>query len=1234
MSPSLITKSLDAGKDIASHAMLLPDGIRFSAKTTRRDWTEEILAEIRGFYREFTDPGGGAKVNLQGIVFETNAGGRLPVDKYIAATLAERDALLAGTKTTDAVAHERGLNAKYLGTLFKTLSQPLTDVRGSLLLDGIRARWRTAKPDAAPALVAEIAEWQKALWKFSSVGHIGKLNGPKGWMETVNPLASRQELKLKISPPADAKEVALYLAASDAGDGNENDFVVWQEPRFVAPGRPPLLLRDVREVCREQTLRRAKIIGTATKALAAAAEASAAKQKIDVAELARKHGIDAEILDAWLNLLGIAATGPVRLTGHFAKPLPASPTYDFIKGWGVPETPSIVANSSDTHVRIPGNMKPHSVAVHPSPKLQAAVGWRSPVNGGVSVEAAVTRAHPECGNGIVWTLELRRGAVRQRLGSAALTDSKEKKVGPFENLTLHAGDVIALLIDPRDANHSCDLTAVDLTIKSSGDKAQTWNLAADVSPNVLAGNPHADSFGNADVWHFFIEPVGAAGATAPVIPAGSLLARWQLAGAMEKAQLAEDIQKLLASGPPAGKDNPDAALYRQLVSLGGPLLSGIKATAGASPAPGNKPDANSEWGLDPASFGRHPNGQAREAGSLCVRAPSLIEIRVPAELVAGCEFVTTGMLDKETGAEGSVQLQALTTKPTRESGLLPSGTTVSQANETWTSNNQRIAYAAPIIVNDGSQARKRIEAAFDDFRQIFPAALCYTKIVPVDEVVTLTLFYREDHQLARLMLDDAQKAKLDRLWNELHFVTQDALTLVDAFEQIYQFSTQDADPKVWDPMREPVKQHAAEFRQLLVATRPKHVEAALRFAERAYRRPLTMPETEELRSLYNKLLAQELPHENAIRLLLARVLVAPAFLYRSEKPVPGTKPGPVDDWELANRLSYFLWSSMPDAELRDTAASGKLHEPEKLAAQTRRMLRDPRVRHMAIEFGCSWLHIHGFDELGEKSERHFPTFAALRGPMYEESIRFFTDFFQSDRPVLNILDADYTFLNEALAAHYGIPNVSGADWRRVDGVKKFSRGGILGQATTLAKQSGASRTSPILRGNWVAEALLGDKLPKPPKDVPTLPEDEATEKLTVRELTQKHSSDARCATCHKRIDPFGFSLEAFDAIGRKRDKDLGARPIETHAKTMDGAEFDGIDGLRNYLLTTRRDAFLRQFCRKLLGYALGRAVMLSDEPLLKEMQERLKADGGHIGVIVEKIVLSPQFRNIRGNEQE
>jgi hypothetical protein len=728
----------------------------------------------------------------------------------------------------------------------------------------------------------------------------------------------------------------------------------------------------------------------------------------------------------------------------------------------------------------------------------------------------------------------------------------------------------------------------------------------------LAGNPHADRFGNADVWHFYTESV-AAGNAGFVIPAGSVLDRWLGADdSAAKKDLAEGLQKLLTAGPPADAKSPDAILFRQLASLGGPLFARTKPRAGASSAPpkGDKQPP----GLDPALFGKHPDGSPIDPASLCVQAPSLIEIRLPADLFAGAELVTTGTLHPQTGAEGSVQLQATTKAPPAADGLRPD---------------------LPVVVNDGSAARKRWERSFEDFRRWFPAALCYSKIVPVDEVVTLTLFHREDEPLCRLFLDEKEKARLDALWEELHFVSHDALTLVDAFNQLMEYATQDGDPKLFEPFRKPIHERAAAFRKQLIDTEPRHLDAVLDFATRAYRRPLSDDESKQLRGLYRTLRDKGLPHDEAVRLTLARVLVAPAFLYRLEKPAPGADPAPVSDWELASRLSYFLWSSLPDAELRDAAAAGRLREPDVLTAQARRMLRDGRVRRLSTEFACQWLHVYGFDALDEKSERHFPTFAALRGDMYEESIRFFTDLFQRDASVLSILDADHTFVNEVLARHYGIPDVIGPEWRRVDGVRKYGRGGVLGLAATLAAQSGASRTSPILRGNWVYEVLLGERLPRPPKDVPRLPEDEtATEGLTVRQLVEKHTSDARCAVCHARIDPFGHALEGFDAIGRRRDKDLANRPIDARTKLKDGIEIDGADGLRQYLLTKRRDDVLRQFCRKLLGFALGRSVRLSDEPLLDEMQQQLEKNGYRFSAAVEPIVRSRQFREVRGNRPE
>ncbi|MSU28261.1 MAG: DUF1592 domain-containing protein, partial [Pedosphaera sp.] len=637
-------------------------------------------------------------------------------------------------------------------------------------------------------------------------------------------------------------------------------------------------------------------------------------------------------------------------------------------------------------------------------------------------------------------------------------------------------------------------------------------------------------------------------------------------------------------------------------------------------------------GLDPALFGKHPNGSALPAANLCVRAPSLLEVRLPADLVEGCEFVATATLHRETGAEGSVQMQVLTTKPTNASGLAAGAAKELGGKSTWSDGERPVGSDTPILVTDGGAARKRIEAALDQFRQLFPAALCYTKIVPVDEVVTLTLYYREDDQLRRLLLDDTQAAELERLWAELHFVSHSPLKLVDAFEQLWQYATQDADPSAFTPMREPIKQRAEAFRKELLAAEPKQLEGVVNFAERAWRRPFKSAERDELHTLYRKLRAQELPHDTALRMTLARVFVAPGFLYKFEQPALGKAQSPVSNTELATRLSYFLWSSAPDAELAALAAAGKLRNPEVLAAQTRRMLADARVRRLAIEFGAQWLHTRDLDKLDEKSERHFPTFTAVRGALNEEPIRFFTDLFQRDGSVLALLDADYTFVNETLAKHYGLTDVNGDEWRRVEGARAQGRGGVLGFGATLAKQSGASRTSPILRGNWLSETLLGERLPRPPKGVPVLPE-EAPAGLTERALIERHSSDPKCAGCHARIDPFGFALERYDAIGRLRTKDAGGLPINSRTRTADGVELDGIDGLRNYLLTKRREAFERQFCRKLLGFALGRSVQLSDQPLLDEMVKRLAANEHRAGTAVEMIVRSRQFREIRNRDQ-
>ncbi len=1225
MSPSLLTKYFDAAKEIANHAMLLPDGIRFSPSTTTRDWSEEKLAAIRAFYARFTERGDGMAVNLQGIKFDTKDSGLLPLEKYLSATLTEREALKARRKTTADVAKQTGLNAKYLDLLWRELNATAP----SLVLDQVRVRWRTAKPEEAGEIARVIREWQQSLWRFTTVGHIGKRDGPTAWQVPVTPLANTRDFKMPLPAPDTNGLVTLYLATSDAGDGSANDLAVWENPRFAAPGRADLPLRHVRSAYAAFNTKREKIFASAADCLAAAEDVNEALDEAALNRLGKQHHVEPYALAAWLNCLGIGSGG-VKIDALITGKLEKLESYDFVKGWSGADALSVLANSSDKEVRVPGRMKAHSIAVHPSPSRRVVIGWRCTAATTLQITGNVQHAHPDCGNGVSWAVELRRAAQRQRLAGGALDKGGKTSFGPIEKISVRPGDFISLSIGPRNGDHSCDLTALEFNLT---DGRHTWNLAKNVSPNILAGNPHADGAGMPDVWHFFSEPDKDDGQ--PPLPAGSLLAKWQTSESKaERRGLAHQLQKLLVSGgEKLPTTSPDAALFRQLISANGPLLAsllreskalGVEIAAKKSP----KRTAATNWGVDSSLFGKADSTNL----NLSVRAPSVVEVKLPAEFVAGCEFVATGTLDKAAGAEGSVQMQVLTTRPSSALGVI-AGTAHAQGDKkTWSDGERPVISDSPILVRDGSAARKRIETELDQFRQLFPAAMCYTKIVPVDEVVTLTLYYREDDHLRRLMLDDAQAAELDKLWAELHYVSQDALKLVDAFEQLWQFATQDADPSAFTPMREPIKQRAEQFKKLLVETQPAHLDGVLKFAELAYRRPLTSGESVELRQLYDKLLREELPHDQAVRLTLARVLVSPAFLYRAEQPAPGSKPAPVNDWELATRLSYFLWSSAPDAELRSVAARGELHQPDVLVQQVRRMLRDPRVRRLATEFACVWLHIHAFDELNEKSERHFPNFTELRGPMYEEAIRFFTDAFQNDASVLSFFDANHTFLNEKLAAFYEIPGVKGDEWRRVDGVKQYGRGGILGLGATLAKQSGASRTSPILRGNWISEVLIGDKLPRPPKDVPRLPDDEAAENLTVRELVQKHSSDPRCAGCHVRIDGFGFALEGFDAIGRARTKDLGGRPIDVVAKVFDGTTVNGAAGLREYLLTNKRDAVLNQFCRKLLGYSLGRAVMLSDKPLLTEMQTQLRSHDFHFSTAMETIVRSKQFREIRAME--
>ena len=332
-----------------------------------------------------------------------------------------------------------------------------------------------------------------------------------------------------------------------------------------------------------------------------------------------------------------------------------------------------------------------------------------------------------------------------------------------------------------------------------------------------------------------------------------------------------------------------------------------------------------------------------DSGNLIVHAPRTLTIRLPAALVVGGELVLDASLAPRADGQGSVQVQwfADDAETPLSAGLMSAG----------------LLAGEPVLTAADTPARHRVGRAYEEFRQIFPASMCHARIVPVDAVVTLVLYHREDDHLVRLMLDEAAAARLDRLWDELHFVSQDALQMEVALEQRLEFATQGGDPAAFDPTRKPVAENAAAFRQQLLESESAHHHQLLQFAARAYRRPLYQREKRRLRDLYASLREGGEPHEQAFRQTLASVFVSPAFLYRLEQPGEGSQPTPVSAAELATRLSYFLWSSMPDRELRTLASSGELTQPATLVAQARRMLGHDNARRLAVEFACQWLHL-------------------------------------------------------------------------------------------------------------------------------------------------------------------------------------------------------------------------------------------------------------------------------------
>ena len=553
-------------------------------------------------------------------------------------------------------------------------------------------------------------------------------------------------------------------------------------------------------------------------------------------------------------------------------------------------------------------------------------------------------------------------------------------------------------------------------------------------------------------------------------------------------------------------------------------------------------------------------------------------------------------------------------------------------------------------------------------------------------------FFRDDTPLMELILDEKSQKEIDRLWDEFDFIANiTARTWVQYFinqsgevqgkgaesgtarpvdheitdkEVIMALKEAYLAKAAADPKNDPVAPQAirehfdrmnATLRGLEKERRdaePKQIEALFRLAAHAYRRPLTKAEREDLEAYYHTLRTKnELSHEDALRNSVVSVLMSPDFLYRfdmldadaasSASAARTAAPvRPFSPYALASRLSYFLWSSMPDDELLRHAASGDLQRPDVLLAQTRRMLKDDRVRGLATEFTGNWLDFRHFETNNSVDRERFPSFNNdLRGAMFEEPVRFVADAIHNDRSVLDLIYGNYTFVNPALAKHYGMPvfeedaEGDAKTWVRVDDAGRYGRGGLLPMAVFLTQNSPGLRTSPVKRGHWVVQKVLGETIPPPPPVVPELPNDESKSDLPVRDMLAKHRENPVCSGCHAKFDSFGLAFEGYGPVGDARKKDLAGRLVDTMVSYPGGTQGDGLEGLRTFIREHRQKEFVDNLSRKLVAYALNRSLQLSDESLIERMESQLAANGDRFHALIETIVTSPQFLNKRIPEQ-
>jgi hypothetical protein len=533
-------------------------------------------------------------------------------------------------------------------------------------------------------------------------------------------------------------------------------------------------------------------------------------------------------------------------------------------------------------------------------------------------------------------------------------------------------------------------------------------------------------------------------------------------------------------------------------------------------------------------------------------------------------------------------------------------------------------------------------------------------------------YWRDDTPLSELILDEKGQAELNRLWDEFDFIAEHTKRTWDQYyfnqsgevdghgdesgrerppdkavdDTSVIFGLRDDYIKKAEASNNPVAVQAIKvnfewvndtlrrLEKMHADAEPLQVEALLKFTAKAYRRPLAKTERDDMLAYYHELRTKGgLSHEDAVRDSIVTVLMSPDFCYRIDLRDNGAKIGaavhPLSSYALANRLSYFLWSSMPDEELLAHAASGDLLKNDVLMAQARRMMKDSKAAGLATEFGGNWLDFRHFETLNSVDRDRFPSFNSdLREAMFQEPIRFIEDVVRSDRSVLDLVFGNYTFVNPVLAKHYGMPEVKGGNdaWVRVDDAGKYQRGGLLPMAVFLTQNSPGLRTSPVKRGNWVVKRIFGEVIPPPPPVVPELPHDEAKMERPVREMLAQHREVPMCAACHARFDDFGLAFEGYGPVGEARTKDMAGRPVDAKVTFPGGFQGAGFEAIEQYIREKRQHEFLDNFSRKLLAYALNRSLLISDEPVIEQMQSKLAANGNKFSTIVDAIVTSRQFR--------